>query len=105
MSSTRDAHISPVWRDSIFSGKVLFCTGGAGTICSGQVRAFVLLGGNACIIGRNTEKTEKAAQEIAALRQGAKVIGIGGVDVRKAEDLQSAATRCVEELGGLDFCM
>ncbi|KAI9711119.1 MAG: hypothetical protein M1828_001971 [Chrysothrix sp. TS-e1954] len=105
MSSGRDAHISPVWRDSIFSNKVLFCTGGAGTICSGQVRAFVLLGGDACIIGRNTEKTEKAAKEIAALRPGAKVLGIGSVDVRKPEDLQDAASRCVKELGGLDFCI
>lgn len=57
-------------------------TGGAGTICSAQTRALVHLGANACIIGRNQEKTEAAAKDIATARKGAKVIGIGGCDVR-----------------------
>lgn len=42
----------------------------------------VYLGANACIIGRNVEKTERIAKEIAAVRKGAKVVGIGAVDVR-----------------------
>lgn len=57
-------------------------TGGAGSICSAQTRALVHLGANACIIGRNADKTEAAAREIAKVRKGAKVVGIGGVDVR-----------------------
>lgn len=48
-----------------------------------QTRALVRLGANACIIGRNVEKTEAAAKDIASVRSGAKVIGIGGCDVRK----------------------
>jgi peroxisomal 2,4-dienoyl-CoA reductase len=64
-------------------GKVIFVTGGAGTICSMQTRAMVRLGANACILGRNVSKTEAAAKDIATARQGAKVIGIGGCDVRK----------------------
>lgn len=87
------------------ANKVVFCTGGAGTICSAQVRAMVHLGANACIIGRNVKKTEHAAQDIATARQGAKVIGIGAVDVRKFESLKDAVERCVEELGGIDFVM
>jgi NADPH:quinone reductase-like Zn-dependent oxidoreductase len=63
-------------------GKVVFVTGGAGDICSAQTKALVRLGANACIIGRNVEKTESKAKEIAAVRPGAKVIGIGGCDVR-----------------------
>jgi peroxisomal 2,4-dienoyl-CoA reductase len=63
----------------------------------------VALGANACIIGRNVEKTENMAKDIATVRPGAKVIGIGAVDVRKPELLQSAADRCVKELGSLDF--
>lgn len=63
--------------------RVVFVTGGAGTICSMQTRALVRLGANACIIGRNVEKTEAAAKDIATARSGAKVIGIGGCDVRK----------------------
>ncbi|KAF1940473.1 peroxisomal 2,4-dienoyl-CoA reductase-like protein SPS19 [Clathrospora elynae] len=96
-------YMSNVWRDGIFDNKVVFCTGGAGTICSAQVRAMVALGANACIIGRNTEKTENMAKDIATSRKGAKVIGIGAVDVRKPELLQAAAERCVRELGSLDF--
>lgn len=61
---------------------MLFITGGAGTIGSAQTRALVHLGADACIIGRNVEKTEAAAKEIAKVRNGARVLGIGGVDVR-----------------------
>lgn len=96
---------SAAWSSSLFADKVVFCTGGAGTICSGQVRAMVSLGANACIIGRNVAKTEGAAREMEALRPGAKVLGIGGVDVRRPQDLEAAVARCVKELGRLDFCM
>jgi peroxisomal 2,4-dienoyl-CoA reductase len=63
----------------------------------------VALGANACIIGRNVEKTENMAKDIATARSGAKVIGIGAVDVRKPELLQQAAERCAKELGSIDF--
>lgn len=69
------------------------------------MRALVHLGANACIIGRNVEKTERAAKDIATARSGAKVIGIGAVDVRKYDDLKKAVDRCVKELGGIDFVM
>jgi len=91
--------------DTCPANKVVFCTGGAGTICSAQVRALVHLGANACIIGRNVERTENAAKDIATIRPGAKVIGIGAVDVRKFESLKDAAERCVKELGAIDFVM
>jgi peroxisomal 2,4-dienoyl-CoA reductase len=98
----RSEYLSTAWADGIFSktlvhefsscvptnpiciveDRVVFVTGGAGTICSAQTRALVHLGANACIIGRNVEKTERVAREIAQVRKGAKVVGIGGVDVR-----------------------
>lgn len=62
---------------------MVFVTGGAGTICSMQTRALVRLGANACILGRSVEKTETIAKDIETVRPGAKVIGIGGCDVRK----------------------
>jgi len=65
----------------------------------------VHLGANACIIGRNVEKTESMAKSIATARPGAKVIGIGAVDVRNYEAMEAAVVRCVKELGSLDFCM
>ena len=84
------------------AGRVVFCTGGAGTICSAQVRALVDLGANACIVGRNPSKTEAAAHEIAAVRPGARVLGLGNVDVRSTDSLRGAVDTCVRELGGID---
>ncbi|KAI9872788.1 MAG: hypothetical protein M1830_001187 [Pleopsidium flavum] len=103
MPLSKNEFISDVWKDGIFDNKVVFCTGGAGTICSAQVRALVYLGANACIVGRNVEKTEGRANDIATARKGAKVLGIGSVDVRKVESLQNAVERCVKELGSLDY--
>lgn len=45
------------------------------------------------------------AQDIATARPGAKVIGIGAVDVRQFEDLKNAVERCVKELGSIDYVM
>ncbi|KAG9201425.1 hypothetical protein B5807_07893 [Epicoccum nigrum] len=103
MPLERYQYLSNVWKDGLFDNKVVFCTGGAGSICSAQVRAMVHLGANACIVGRNVEKTESVAKDIATARKGAKVIGIGAVDVRKPELLQAAADRCAKELGSIDF--
>lgn len=103
MPLPKSEFISSVWKDNLFKDKVIFATGGNGTIVSQQVRALVHLGANACIVGRNEKKTEEVAKDIAAQRPGAKVIGVGGVDVRSMESLQSAVDRCVNELGGIDF--
>jgi len=103
MPLPKSEYLSEVWKDGIFNNKVVFCTGGAGTICSAQVRALVHLGANACIIGRNVEKTESMAKDIATARPGAKVLGLGAVDVRKPEALNEAAEKCVKELGSLDY--
>ena len=103
MPLDKSEYLSNVWKDGIFKDKVVFCTGGAGSICSAQVRALVHLGANACIIGRNVEKTEGMAKDISTARPGAKVIGLGAVDVRSIDSLSKAADTCVKELGGIDF--
>ncbi|OBT89897.1 hypothetical protein VE02_01480 [Pseudogymnoascus sp. 03VT05] len=103
MPLPKSEYVSNVWRDGIFAGKVVFCTGGAGTICSAQVRALVHLGANAAIIGRNVEKTAAMAKDIETARKGSKVIGLGGVDVRSFESLTKAAEQTVKELGGIDY--
>lgn len=92
-----------IYRPGIFDGKVVFVTGGAGTICRVQTEALVLLGANAVILGRNVEKTEAAAKEIAQLRQGARVLGLGGVDVRDVNNLVEAVDKTVKELGRIDY--
>jgi 2,4-dienoyl-CoA reductase [(3E)-enoyl-CoA-producing], peroxisomal len=103
MPLAKHAYLSSVWRDDIYANKVVFCTGGAGTICSAQVRALVHLGADACIVGRNQAKTEAMAADIATARPGARVLGLGAVDVRKLESLEHAVARCVAELGAIDF--
>lgn len=105
MALDRSEYLSHVWKDGIFNDRVVFCTGGNGTICSAQVRAMVYLGANACIVGRNVEKTESMARSLMTARPGSKVIGIGAVDVRSIESLEKAVETCVKELGGIDFCM
>lgn len=92
-----------IWKADLFKGKVVFVTGGAGTICKVQTEALVLLGADAVILGRNVKKTEEAAADIATLRPGAKVIGIGNVDVRDVNSIAAAVKRTVEELGKIDF--
>lgn len=51
------------------------------------------------------EKTERVARDIATVRRGALVLGIGGVDVRDSEGLKAAADRCVSKLGSIDYAM
>jgi peroxisomal 2,4-dienoyl-CoA reductase len=43
------------------------------------------------------------AKSIATAREGAKVIGIGGIDVRKIESLESAVETTIKELGAIDY--
>ncbi|RCI15344.1 hypothetical protein L249_6739 [Ophiocordyceps polyrhachis-furcata BCC 54312] len=103
MPVPESTYLSPVWRDGLFKNRVVFVTGGAGTICSMQTRALVRLGADACIIGRDEQKTKAAAQDITTVRRGARVVGIGGCDVRQMSSLKAAADRCARELGGIDF--
>ncbi|KAK6456704.1 uncharacterized protein RJT20DRAFT_93853 [Scheffersomyces xylosifermentans] len=105
MGNTLDASYltTSAWRPDLFKGKVVFVTGGAGSICRVQTEALVLLGANAAILGRNVEKTVTAAKEIESLRPGAKVVGIGGVDVRDVQSIVKAVETTVKELGRIDF--
>lgn len=105
MPLPKHEYVSDIFKDGLFDSKVVFCTGGNGSICSAQVRALVHLGANACIVGRNVEKTEAMAKDIATARPGSKVIGLGAVDVRSIEALEKAVSTCVSELGRIDFCI
>lgn len=92
-----------VWKPDLFKGKVVFVTGGAGTICRAQAEALILLGADAAIVGRNQANTDKAAAEMAQLRPGAKVVSCAGTDVRQLQSLVKAVAKTVKELGKIDF--
>ncbi|KFY60106.1 hypothetical protein V496_05442 [Pseudogymnoascus sp. VKM F-4515 (FW-2607)] len=88
MSVSSESFVSRVWKTNIFANKVVFCTGGRGSICSAQVRALVYLGANACITGHNEEKTRDMAQDIEKTHEGSMVLPLI-VDVRNGKDSSS----------------
>ena len=45
------------------------------------------------------------AKDIATVREGARVLGLGSVDVRNIESVQASVDKCVKQLGRLDFVM
>lgn len=91
------------WKPDLFRGKVVFVTGGAGSICRVQTEAMVRLGADAVIVGRNRTKTEAAARELQATRPGARVLGLGDVDVRDIDAVARAVEQSVRDLGRIDF--
>lgn len=91
------------WKPDLFKGKVVFVTGGAGTICRVQAEAMILLGANAAIVGRNPEKTRQAAREMDELRPECKVIACPNTDVRDVNSIAKAVEYTVQELGRIDF--
>lgn len=94
------------WREQLFKDKVVFVTGGSGTICRVQTEALVLLGCRAAIVGRNEKKAQEVAQEIAELSPingGDTVISIGNVDVREFEQIKRAVATTVACFGRIDF--
>ncbi|KAI5856285.1 hypothetical protein BZA05DRAFT_424149 [Tricharina praecox] len=97
-------YLSPVWTPNQFSGRVVFCTGGSGSICSVQVGALISLGANACIVGRDATRLSATATRLRALRPGAVVLPLT-TDVRDAASLCTAADTCAAQLGSIDICI
>ncbi|KAI9493845.1 hypothetical protein BDB00DRAFT_871860 [Zychaea mexicana] len=61
-----------IFKDNIFKGKVLLCSGGGSGICRGMTEAVVRHGAKAVIISRKQvfEKLQKAAQEMSQTTGG-----------------------------------
>ena len=97
-----DLYARNVWRDDLFKNKVVYCTGGAGSICSAQVRALVALGANAVIIGRRQAPLEAASKQIEAVRPGAQCLGVSA-DVRNIESMKASVAKALEKFGHIDF--
>jgi len=89
------------FKDDIFRGKVLFCTGGSSGICKGMTQSIMKHGADAFILGRKQDKGEAAAKELTEAT-GRKCV-FASVDVRKPETLKAAAKKCIEVYGKIDF--
>ncbi|KAF7303606.1 hypothetical protein MIND_00589900 [Mycena indigotica] len=105
--ATLSAFVAPfhestaTFKDDIFKGKVLFCTGGGSGICRGMTEAIMKHGAKATIVGRNLERLNKAAEELSA-STGQKCLP-AQADVRQPKTLQDAVQKTIEAFGRIDF--
>ncbi|KAJ7457241.1 2,4-dienoyl-CoA reductase [Mycena galericulata] len=90
-----------VFKDDIFKGKVLFCTGGGSGICRGMTEAIMRHGADATIVGRKLDRLTQAAKELSETT-GKKCIPCQG-DVRQPKTLQDAVAKTIEAFGRIDF--
>ncbi|KIK55462.1 hypothetical protein GYMLUDRAFT_175646 [Collybiopsis luxurians FD-317 M1] len=95
------ASSTAVFRDDIFKGKVLFCTGGGSGIGKGMTETVMRHGASAVIIGRNLERLTAASQELS--QKTGEVCIPAQADVRKPESLRDAVKKAIERFGRIDF--
>ncbi|KAI0816892.1 2,4-dienoyl-CoA reductase [Trametes gibbosa] len=90
-----------VFHKDIFTGKVLFCTGGGSGICKAMVEAVMRHGAHAAIIGRKLDRLTASAKELSAAT-GSQCIPLQA-DVRDPKQLQDAVAKTVEKFGRIDY--
>ncbi|KAI8149653.1 hypothetical protein BJV82DRAFT_588750 [Fennellomyces sp. T-0311] len=90
-----------IFKENIFEGKVLLCSGGGSGICRGMTEQIVRHGAKAVIISRSFEKLQKAAEEMSRAT-GGEIIPIQA-DVRKPADVENAVAKTIEKFGRIDF--
>jgi peroxisomal 2,4-dienoyl-CoA reductase len=90
---TVTAPSTSVFKQDIFKGKVLFCTGGGSGICKAMTQQIMKHGANAAIVGRKFDRLNAAAKELEqGAGNGTKCIATPG-DVRKIDDLKAAVQK------------
>ncbi|THH15091.1 hypothetical protein EW146_g5332 [Bondarzewia mesenterica] len=92
---------SQVFKENIFDGKVLFCTGGGSGICRAMTDAVMRHGANATIVGRNVERLTLAAKELSDAT--GRMCIPAQADVRQPKQLQDAVKKTIEAFGKIDF--
>ncbi|KAJ3773227.1 hypothetical protein FB446DRAFT_733683 [Lentinula raphanica] len=90
-----------VFKNDIFKGKVLFCTGGGSGICRGMTEAVMCHGADAVIVGRKLERLTQTAKELSAAT-GRTCIP-AQADVRQPKMLQDAVKKTIEQFGRIDY--
>ncbi|KAJ3781763.1 hypothetical protein GGU10DRAFT_390372 [Lentinula aff. detonsa] len=101
------AYIAPlkdsttVFKNDIFQGKILFCTGGGSGICRGMTEAVMRHGADAVIVGRKLDRLTQTAKELSAAT-GRTCIP-AQADVRQPKMLQEAVKKTIERFGKIDF--
>ncbi|KAJ3731421.1 hypothetical protein DFJ43DRAFT_1155663 [Lentinula guzmanii] len=90
-----------VFKNDIFQGKILFCTGGGSGICRGMTEAVMRHGADAVIVGRKLDRLTQTAKELSAAT-GRTCIP-AQADVRQPKMLQEAVNKTIERFGKIDF--
>ncbi|KAH7867902.1 hypothetical protein F5879DRAFT_222186 [Lentinula edodes] len=90
-----------VFKEDIFKGKVLFCTGGGSGICRGMTEAVMRHGADAVIVGRKLDRLTQAAKELSEAT-GRTCIP-AQADVRQPNMLKDAVKKTIEKFGKIDF--
>ncbi|EPS95702.1 NAD-binding protein [Fomitopsis schrenkii] len=104
---TSPAYVAPVvdssaiFKDDIFKGKVLFCTGGGSGICKGMTEAVMRHGADATIVGRKLDRLNASAAELSKAT-GRQCLA-AQADVREPEQLKNAVAKTIEKFGRIDF--
>ncbi|ODN92153.1 peroxisomal 2,4-dienoyl-CoA reductase [Cryptococcus wingfieldii CBS 7118] len=93
--------IADTYKQDLFKGKVLFCTGGRSGICYAIVESMMSLGVSAAIVGRDAKGLDESAKNLQD-STGSKCIA-APADVRKPEQIKDAVKRTVDAYGKIDF--
>ncbi|KAF7325003.1 hypothetical protein MKEN_00542700 [Mycena kentingensis (nom. inval.)] len=89
------------FKDDIFKGKVLFCTGGGSGICRGMTEAIMRHGASATIVGRNLARLTQTASELSAATSQKCIPA--QADVRNPATLAAAVEKTIAAFGRIDF--
>jgi len=90
-----------VFKDDIFKGKVLFCTGGGSGICKGMTESIMRHGASGFIVGRTLDRLVKSAGELE--KATGSRCGYAAADVRSPATLKEAVAKCIAQFGRIDF--
>ncbi len=90
-----------LFRDNLFSGRVALITGGGTGIGRGIAEGLARHGADVAIVSRKPENVGAAAEQIAATT-GRRCLPLVA-DVRHFEAVETAVSRTIQELGGLDI--
>jgi len=90
-----------IFKDDIFKGKVLFCTGGGSGICKQMTESIMRHGADAAIVGRKLDRLQQSADELS--KATGKTCIAAQADVRQPEQLKAAVAKTIEKFGRIDF--
>jgi peroxisomal 2,4-dienoyl-CoA reductase len=89
-----------IFKDDVLAGKVAFVTGGGSGICYGITERLMQHGCVAAIVGRKTERLERAAKELTE-KTGKECLPVTA-DVRDPAAVASALQQTLAKFGKLD---